>query len=112
MRPTPALGLVAGVGGRSAQAWRGFGVRNGAGMTWSAGTEFHDARDPWTVRFGLGQEIVRGVPEPRAGIVSLGFGWSFGAVRTDLGVLRRSLQRADEPTSADDRVVGSLEVAF
>src|SRR5207253_2984736 len=63
-RPAPALAVVAGVGGRTARDWRGFAVRSGEAVTWSVGTELHDQRDPWTARFGLGEESERGVPAP------------------------------------------------
>ena len=110
---TESFRLVAGLGGRTAQEWRGFGVTSGAGGMWSLAGVYHDSRDPWTLRFGFGEEHQSGVPEPRAGIVGLGFGWELGESRLDVGVVRRSFARAsDRPTSFDDRVVGSITLEF
>jgi hypothetical protein len=74
--------------------------------------EFHDARDPWTFRFGLGREGENGSMDPRAGVVGLGFGWSFGQTRVDVGALRRSLEGGGGPTSYDDRVLVSGTARF
>jgi hypothetical protein len=109
---TDAFRLLAAAGGRGAQAWEGFGVEAGPAVQWSLGLEFHDERDPWTLRCGAGQEVQRGVPEPRAGLVSLGFGWRMEGVVLDAAILRRSLQRADRPTSYDDRVLVGATVPF
>ncbi len=109
---TPEFHALAALGGRGSRSWDAFGVRPGAGAEWRVGGEFHDARDPWTVRFGLGLETQSGVPEPRAGVVALGFGWKMESLTLDLAALRRSLQRAGEPTSYDDRVLASATVAF
>jgi hypothetical protein len=109
---TEAFGVLAAAGGRGAQAWDGFGVTSGPVATWSVGGEFHDAGDPWTVRFGIGQELQTGVPEPRAGMIGVGFGWALDRTTLDFSALRRSLARADEPMSYDDRLVASVNVAF
>jgi hypothetical protein len=111
-RLTPAFRVIAGGGGRTRQAWSGLGVVSGRRTEWSLGGEFHDARDPWSLRFGIGGESHEGSPEPRAGRVAIGFGWSWGDVRVDAGALRRSLERPGSPTSFDDRVVGSVTVAL
>lgn len=109
---TPTLRLLLAAGGRTASEWKGFGVTSGASAQWSLGGEFHDPATPWSVRFGVGQEIQAGVPEPRAGLVALGFGWRLESTLLDLGVVHRSLTRAGQPNSYDDRVVGSVTVEF
>jgi hypothetical protein len=109
---TPAFRVVTAIGGRSARTWSGLGVTEGAGAEWRVGLDFHDERDPWTLRFGIGQEQQRGVPEPRAGVIGLGFGWLMETTRLDLGVIRRAIGRPDQPTSFDDRVLGTVTVAF
>ncbi|MBI5710519.1 MAG: hypothetical protein HZC42_09485 [Candidatus Eisenbacteria bacterium] len=109
---SPMFHALAALGGRGSRNWDAFGVRCGAGAEWRVGGEVHDAREPWTVRFGLGQEVQSGVPEPRAGVVALGFGWKMESVTLDFAALRRSLGRAGEPTSYDDRVLASATVGF
>jgi len=52
------------------------------------------------------------VPEPRAGMLGLGFGWDLEGMRLDVAILRRTLERVDRPDSYDDRVVVSAQVAF
>ncbi len=111
-RITQGFRLLAGAGGRGAREWTGFDVRSGAGYQWSVGGEFHDDRDPWTVRFGIGQEHEDDVPEPDAGIFGLGIGWSFDRSRIDFGVLHRTLKREGSPNSFDDRVVATVTAAF
>lgn len=111
-RITQGFRLLAGAGGRGAREWTGFDVRSGAGYQWSVGGEFHDDRDPWTVRFGLGQEHEDDVPEPDAGILGLGIGWSFDSSRIDFGVLHRTLKREGSPNSFDDRVVATVTATF
>jgi hypothetical protein len=76
------------------------------------GGVFHDARDPWTLRFGVGQEQQNGVPEPRAGSLGLGFGYDWEGIVLDLGILHRGIERPGHPRSYDDRVVGSVTVEF
>ncbi len=104
--------MMAGAGAHGAQAWRGLGASTRAGQTWSIGGALHDPADPWSLRFGFGQEIEPGAPEPRAGLFGLGLGWNSEGTRIDAGVLRRSVQRGSRPTSYDDRVVVSVGVAF
>ena len=74
--------------------------------------EFHDVRDPWTVRFGLGREGESGSATPRSTVVGLGFGWRFDKLVLDFGVVRRSLAGGDAPTSFDDRVVVTATQEF
>lgn len=107
-----AFQAFAGAGGATAQDWTGAGVRAGRVGTWSAGGEYHDVRDPWTVRFGVGMESHEGTPEPRAGIAGLGFAWVSGGTTYDLGVVRRSLSGTSAPTSFDNRVVGTVTLAW
>jgi len=107
-----AFRVLASLGGRTAQAWDGFGVSAGRAVSWSAGFEYEEPEQPWTFRLGLGQEQQGGAPEPRAGAYALGVGWKAEALRLDLGVLRRSFQRAGKATSYDDRAVAGVTVGF
>lgn len=107
-----ALGVLASVGGGTAQAWDGFGVSVGRAVSWSSGLEYEEPGQPWTIRFGLGQEQQVGVPEPRAAVYALGLGWKADALRLDLGILRRSFERAGKAASYDDRVVAGVTVGF
>jgi hypothetical protein len=109
---SPDFQVLASVGGRTAQEWHEFGVTAGPGFEWRVGGEYHDALDPWTFRFGLGQEQQTGVPEPRAGSFALGFGWSLEGTIIDLGAMRRTIERANKPHSFDDRVLLSVRVSF
>jgi hypothetical protein len=107
-----AFRVLASLGGRTAQAWDGFGVSAGRAVGWSAGLEYEETEQPWTFRFGLGQEQQVGVQEPRAAAYALGLGWKVDALRVDLGVLRRSFEHAGKATSYDDRVVAGVTVGF
>ena len=107
-----AFRVLASLGGRTAQAWDGFGVSAGRAVGWSAGFEYEEPEQPWTFRFGLGQEQQVGTPEPRAGAYALGLGWKADALRLDLGVLRRSCERAGKASSYDDRAVAGVTVGF
>lgn len=105
---TPALELLAGGGGRTAQEWQGFDVTSGASSSWSAALRYHDPLEAWTVRFGLGREQQGDAPESNAGVIGLGIGWNLDQTLIEVGVVRRSLERSDQPTSFDDRVVVSV----
>ena len=109
---TKAFHVLAGVGGRSEQKYQGWGVASGRGLDWSLAGEYHDERDPWTLRFGLGQEQQNGVPEPRAGVVGLGFGFRLDSTVLDLGVLHRTFERPDHPNSTEDHILLSLVQEF
>ena len=109
---TDAFTTLIAAGGRGPQAIDPFGVRSGTGAELKIAGEYHDARDPWTVRFGLGQEQQTEVPEPRAGVVGLGIGWQLETTRIDFGVLHRTFKRADSPSSAEDRLLLSLAQKF
>jgi hypothetical protein len=109
---TPTFQVTAGAGGRTGQDWEGFGVGAGPSFTWSVGGAFKAPEAYWSARFGLGQEQQRGVPEPRAGIVGIGFGWGDASWTLDLSVLRRSIERADRPTSFDDRLLATYSLHF
>ena len=111
-RVTAAFRVLAGVGGRDARDWVGFDVRSGAAYQWSVGGEFHDDRDPWTLRFGVGKEHEDDVPEKNAGILGLGIGWSFDNSRLDIGLLHRNINRDGAPTSYDDRLVATVTASF
>jgi hypothetical protein len=104
--------VLAAASERGAQSWEGLGLSAGRDISWSVGLDFHAAPDPWTLRLGLGQEQQRGVPEPRAGLVSLGLGWDLEGVVLDGAVMRRSIGRPGKATSYDDRVVASAAVPF
>ena len=107
-----AFRVLASLGGRTAQAWDGYGVSAGRAVSCSAGFEYEEPEQPWTFRFGLGEEQQDGVPEPRAGVLALGVGLKAEALRLDLGALRRSFERAGKATSYDDRVVAGVTVGF
>src|SRR5262245_14170009 len=109
---TPAFAALATYGGRTEQEWKGLGVTSGAYTMWRAGVLFHDARDPWTVRFGLGQDRQPGAPEPRAGVLGLGMGWNFEGVVLDVGLLHSAIERDAAPTSYEDRLIASIVVAY
>jgi hypothetical protein len=106
----PTVGVYAALGGRTAQRWEGLELRAGRAWEWKVAWEYHDGRDPWTLRFGLGQELQSDVPEQRASVVGLGIGWLFEGAAVDVGVVHRTFARVDEPNSFDDRVVVSLRV--
>jgi hypothetical protein len=109
---TEAFHALAAVGGTTAQSYSGWGVTAGEGFQWKVAGAYHDHRDPWTVRFAGGQEQQSGVPEPRAGVVGLGFGMTFETTQLDLGLLHRSIERIDHPTSSEDRIVLSIVQRF
>jgi hypothetical protein len=109
---TPSLRVLGGIGGHTAQDWRGFGVTSGAGGMWTLAMDYHDVEVPWTFRLGLGREHQEQVPMSAAGVLGLGVGWRFEETTIDVGLLRRSLQRAGSPNSFDDRLVGSLSLDF
>jgi hypothetical protein len=109
---TRAMRLMLSIGGHSKQEWEGLDLTAGSAVAVRLGGEFHDDRDPWTLRFGVGQEQQRGVPEPRAGSVGLGFGYDWEGIVLDLGVIHRGMERAGRPRSYDDRLVGSVTVEF
>jgi hypothetical protein len=111
-RPTDALQLLGGVGGRTAAAWTGFGVEAGTAVSGAIGLEFHDVRDPWTVRIGFGLERQEDVPEDRATTLGLGLSWSLGGAVLDLGLVHRSITRDPEPTSYEDRLAITLSGGF
>ena len=102
---TPSFHVLAAVGGRTSQRWEGLDLTAGRSWEWKLAGEFHDERDPWTFRFGLGQERQADAPEPRADVLGLGFGWDFSWGIVDLGVAHRSLARATGPRSYEDRVL-------
>ena len=96
------------VGARTAQRWEGFDLTAGRAWEWKLAGEFHDARDPWTVRFGGGQERQSGVPEANVGVAAIGFGWRFATFALDGGVVRRTIARPASPNAFDDRIVFSV----
>jgi hypothetical protein len=102
---SPAVRVLASLGGRSERAWQGFDFAAGHAWEWKVALEYHDARDPWTLRLGLGQQHESDVPEPRADDLGLGLGWRFAHVTTDLGLLHRTLVRTSTPHSFEDRIV-------
>lgn len=109
---TEALAALAAGGGSTEQEYKGWGVTRGAGAEWKVGFEYHDRRDPWTVRIGFGQEQQSGVPEPRAFAFGIGIGFLLDTTRLEGGLVHRSFSRNDLPASADDRVVVSLVQRF
>lgn len=109
---TEAFRALAAAGGRTAQEYRDWDVQSGSGAEWKLAGEYHDRRDAWTVRFGLGQEHQTDVPEPRAAVVGLGIGLQLESTQVDFGIVHRSFKRADHPASVEDRVVLSLVQRF
>lgn len=108
----PTFRVMASVGGRTGQDWDAFAVRDGDLFEWKLGGEFHAPDVPWTFRFGLGQEQQRDVAESRSGVLGLGLGWDFDGARVDIGAVRRTLARDAQPTSYEDRIIGSIVLAF
>jgi len=107
----PSVHVYAALGGRTGQTWDGFDLRTGSAWEWKLAWEYHDAADPWTLRFGLGQERQSGVPEPRAGVFGIGLGWRVASdAVVDAGIVRRTIAREGEPNSFDDRIVVSIRV--
>lgn len=109
---TSQLRVLGSVGGRTAQEWQGFGVTRGDGVRWGVGLDFHDARDPWTLRFGLGEESENGSSEPHNGVIGLGFGWLVDRTQLDFAVSRHSFAHLEGATSYDDRILVSVGVPF
>jgi len=60
----------------------------------------------------VGQEANQGAIEKKAGLLSVGFTWVSGDLALDIGLLHRNLARDGSPSSADDRLVGSVKLAF
>jgi hypothetical protein len=102
---SPSLRVLAAVGGRTSQAWAGFDLTAGRAWEWKLAAEYHDARDPWTLRFGLGLERQADAPEPRANVLGLGYGRGFTWGTVDVGLTHRTVDRATGPHSFEDRVV-------
>ncbi len=102
---SPSFRVLAALGGRTAQRWEGFDLTVGRGWEWKLAGEFHDARDPWTLRFGLGQELRSNTPEPRTDVLGLGFGWEFAWGTLDAGLSHRTIDRDAAPNSFEDRIV-------
>jgi hypothetical protein len=110
--PTTDLALIASGGGRSQQEWKGFDLVSGAAFSWRVAMEYHDTEDPWTVRFGLGQDQQDQAPEPRAGVVGIGVGWDIQGTLLEAGILHRSIERDQSPNSYEDRLIASVRVGF
>ncbi len=108
----PSFRLMLGGGGRTATAWEGLGEARHRSGQLSLGGEFHAPGDPWAFRFGFGRESDPGAPESSSGVVGLGAGWTDGGLTIDVGVVRRSLERSNAPTSFDDRIVAGATYAF
>jgi hypothetical protein len=106
----PAFRVYLAGAGRGAAEWKGFDVTAGQAASWAIAGEYHDARDPWTVRFGLGAEQQSDVPEAHAALYGVGFGWRFGEVRAEIGLTHRVIEREGAPQSYDERVVGTLRL--
>ncbi len=107
---TEAFAVHAGVGGAAAHDWGALDVTTGGNAMWAVAVAFHDVRDPWSARAGVGQEMTRGAAEPRAGAVGLGLGWLFEGFTIDVGALRRTITRPGSPHSQDDRIAVTATV--
>jgi hypothetical protein len=110
--PIEDLAVMVSGSGRTKQEWKGFDQVSGAASSWRVAMEYHDAADPWTARFGLGQDRQDDVPEPKAGVVGIGFGWVLSGVALDVGVLHRSIQRENSPRSYEDGLTATAHVGF
>lgn len=108
----PSTWVVAGVSSRSSEAWSGFGVWSDAALGVGIGLVWKDAELPYGFRFGLGRESSPGALETKSGLASVGFTYVAKGLVLDLGVLHRNLARDGFPRSADDRILGSVRVAF
>jgi hypothetical protein len=102
---SPSIRVLAAIGARTAQRWEGIDLVAGRAWEWKVAAEYHDARDPWTLRFGLGQERQSDADEPRADVLGLGFGWGFTWGIVDGGLAHRTLHRDIGPRSFEDRIV-------
>lgn len=98
--------------GRGAERWPGLSLATEPATAWRLGYSYRDARSPWSLRVGFGQDVQPGAPEPRATAVGLGLGWQQDDLGLDLGVTHRSIRRGDSPTQADSRIVASLTVGL
>ncbi len=108
----PATRVVAGVSVRSGADWRGFDFGTSGGAAWGLGLDWKDSELPWGARFGVGQEANPGAVEKKTGLLSAGFTWVSGDLTIDIGLLHRNLAREGSPSSADDRAVASVKLAF
>lgn len=109
---SPQFRVIGAFGGHTKQDWQGFGVTSGGGTRWGLGVDFHDSRDPWTLRAGVGQEEQRGSDEPTNGIVGLGIGWNLEGTILDFAAIRHSFSHLGGATSYDDRVLVSVVMPF
>ena len=109
---TSQVRVVGGAGGRTSQEWSGFDVTRGAGFRWGLGVDFHDVRDPWTLRFGLGQESDPGSPEPRSGVVGIGIGWKLDTTQLDFGLVQHNFKHNGSASCYDDRVLITAVIPF
>ncbi|MEY4374040.1 MAG: hypothetical protein RL760_206 [Candidatus Eisenbacteria bacterium] len=108
----PSTWVVAGVSSRSSEAWSGFGVWSDAALGVGVGLVWKDAELPYGFRFGVGRESSPGALETKSGLASVGFTYVSKGLVLDLGVLHRNLARDGFPRSSDDRILGSVRVAF
>lgn len=97
---------------RGAERWSGLDLETRAASSWRVGYSYRDARTPWTLRLGFGQDVQPGAPEPRATAVGLGLGWQDGDFGVDLGATHRSVRRGDAPTEGDIRLVASVTIGL
>jgi hypothetical protein len=106
-----SFAVLAALGGRGEQSW-GFVPAAGAGLTWSVAGVYRDPDEAWWASLGFGQDQQDGVPEPRADLFGLGFGWRTEGTSIEVGAMRRSIHREGSPNSYDDRIVASVGVWF
>ncbi len=107
----PAITLTVGAGWSGRERYPGIAA-GGTGAIGSLSLHYHDARDPWAAWVGFGEQQQRGVPEPRAGLLGVGFSWSWKQAQVEGGALRRTIDVATGPRSFDYRLLGTLRVAF
>jgi hypothetical protein len=110
--PVADLAVMASGSQRTKQEWTGFDLVSGAASSWRVAMEYHDDRDPWTARLGLGQDHQDDVPERNAGVLGVGLGWELQGVVLDVGVLHRSIERENAPRSYEDGLIATVHVGF
>jgi len=102
---SPSVRVLAAMGGRTAQRWEGLDLTAGRTWEWKLAAEYHDDRDAWTLRFGLGQERQADAREPRADVLGLGYGRRFTWGTANVGLTHRSIDRETGPQAFEDRIV-------
>jgi hypothetical protein len=104
--------VMGGFGGRTAQAWEGFGVTSGAWIHWAIAADYHHPAEPWGLHFGFGGDQQDDVPEESATAFGIAGDWAFGQTTLTVSAMRRSLDRDDAPKSWDTRFMAGVRATF